>query len=244
MHGDARRRIDRAVEEQALGGEVVLHGLVVVEVVAREIGEDGHVEVDSGHASLVERVARDFGDEFGCAARHAFGHQLEQVARFGRGVDRRPHFAGHMIFNGADENRLARGGIQQRFGQKGRGGFAVGAGDSGGGELAFGMAEECGGSLGQRAAAVLDLEQRQARLIDGEVVEGRRGVGNDAERARGNGLLHVAIAVGRAALHGDKNAPGRTRRESYSMPVMVASELPADRRLRFRRSVRSRSSGS
>ena len=55
--GDARRRIDGAVEEQALGGEVVLHGLVIVEMVAGEVGEDGDVEVDAGHAALVEGVA-------------------------------------------------------------------------------------------------------------------------------------------------------------------------------------------
>ena len=42
--GDARSGIDRAVEEQALGGEVLLHGLVIVEVVAGEVGEDGDVE--------------------------------------------------------------------------------------------------------------------------------------------------------------------------------------------------------
>ncbi len=54
---DARSGIDRAVEEQALGGEVVLHRLVIVEVVAGEVGEDGDVEGDAGHAALVERVA-------------------------------------------------------------------------------------------------------------------------------------------------------------------------------------------
>jgi hypothetical protein len=44
-HGHARRRIDRAVEEQALGGKILLHRLVIVEMVAREVGEDGHVKV-------------------------------------------------------------------------------------------------------------------------------------------------------------------------------------------------------
>ena len=55
--GDARGGIDGAVEEQALGGEILLHGLVVVEMVAGEVGEDGDVEVDSGCAALVERMA-------------------------------------------------------------------------------------------------------------------------------------------------------------------------------------------
>ena len=85
-HGNARRRIDRAVKEQPLGGEVLFHRLVIVEVVASEIGEDGDIEVDSGGAALVERVAGDFGDQLGGSACHALGHQLKQVARFGRGV--------------------------------------------------------------------------------------------------------------------------------------------------------------
>ncbi len=141
---DARRGIDGAVEEKSLGGEVFLHRLVVVEVVAREIGEDGDVERDAVSPALVERVARNFGDELGCAAARAFGHQFEKIARFGRGVQRGTHFAGDVILDGADEDGFARGGVEKRLGEEGRGGFAVGAGDAGGGELALGMAEECG----------------------------------------------------------------------------------------------------
>ena len=42
------------------------------------------------------------------------------------------------------------------------------------------MAEEGGGGLRERAAALLDFEDGQASFVDGEVVEGGRGVGNDA----------------------------------------------------------------
>ena len=49
--------IDRAVEKETLGGKVFFHRLVIVEVVASEVGEDGDIEGDSGHASLIERVA-------------------------------------------------------------------------------------------------------------------------------------------------------------------------------------------
>ena len=80
---------------------------MIVEVIAGEIGEDGHVELDACSAALVEGVAGNFGDQLGGAAPHAFGHQLEQIARLGRGVQRRAHFAGHVIFDGADEHGLA-----------------------------------------------------------------------------------------------------------------------------------------
>ena len=198
----------RAVEEQALGGEVLLHRLVIVEMVAGEVGEDGHIKLDAGGAALVERVAGNFGDQFGGAAAHAFGHELEEIARLGRGVERGAHFAGDVIFDGADEDGGAGSGVEKRFGEKCGGGFAVGAGDAGGGEAALGMAEEGGRSLGQRAAAVLDLQQRETGLIDEQMVEGGRGVGDDAKRACGEGFVNVAIAVGRAALHGDEDCAG------------------------------------
>ena len=37
------------------------------------------------------------------------------------------------------------------------------------------------------------------------MIEGRRGIGDDAERAVGEGFVDVAIAVGGAALHGDED---------------------------------------
>ena len=76
-YSHARGRVDRAVEEKALRGEVVFHGVVIVEVVTGEVGEDGHIERDADHAALIERVAGNFGDQFSRAAGHAFGHQFE-----------------------------------------------------------------------------------------------------------------------------------------------------------------------
>ena len=74
--------------------------------------------------------------------------------------------------------------------------------------LRSGWPKKAAEACGERAAAVLDLEHRQAGLKDEQMVEGLRGVGNDAERAGGDGLVDIAIAVGRAALHGDKDRAG------------------------------------
>ena len=165
-HGDARGGIHGAVEEKAFGGEVLFHRAVVVEMVAREVGEDGDVEWDASSAALVERVAGNFGDEFGGAAADALGHEFKEIARLGRGVERGADFAGDVIFDGADEDGFAGGGVEERFGEKGGGGFAVGAGDAGGGEAALGMAEEGGRGFGEGAAAVFDFERRGVGLID------------------------------------------------------------------------------
>ena len=40
------------------------------------------------------------------------------------------------------------------------------------------------------------------------MIEGRRGVGDDAEGACGEGFVDVAIAVGGAAFHGDEDGAG------------------------------------
>ena len=61
-HGDARSWIDRTVKEQPLGCKIFFHRLVIVEVIAGEVGEDGYIEVDTGGAALVEGVAGNFGD--------------------------------------------------------------------------------------------------------------------------------------------------------------------------------------
>ncbi len=56
--------------------------------------------------------------------------------------------------------------------------------------------KEGGGGLREGAAAVLDFEDGQAGLEDEEMIEGGRGVGDDAECAGGEGLVDVAVAVG------------------------------------------------
>ena len=55
--GHARSRIDRAVKQQPLGREILLHASVIIEVVLGQVGEYGHVEVHASRASLVKRVA-------------------------------------------------------------------------------------------------------------------------------------------------------------------------------------------
>ena len=156
--GNPRRGIDGAIEEQTLGREILLHRAVIVEVIAGEVGKHGHIEIDACGAALVEAVAGNFRDQFGCSVRDAFGHKFKEIARLGRGVDRGPNLACDVIFDRADQHGLAGGGVQKRFGEKGRCRFAVGAGDAGGGERALGMAEEGGRCFGQRAAAVFDFK--------------------------------------------------------------------------------------
>ena len=70
------------------------------------------------------------------------------------------------------------------------------------------MCEERGRGLGEGAASVFDFENRQTGLEDKQMIEGLRRVSHNAERAGGNSLVDVAVAVGRAAFHGDKDRAG------------------------------------
>ena len=71
-----------AREQPGLGGAVALHGAVVVEMIAREIGERGGAEAHRADARLVERVRGDFHRDAGRAA----GAQVGERALHGDGV--------------------------------------------------------------------------------------------------------------------------------------------------------------
>ncbi len=103
---------------------------------------------------------------------------------------------------------VARGDVEELFDEEGGGGFAVGASDAGGGEFFLWMAEEGGGGFGKGATAMLDFEDGNFWIVDKQMIEGGRGVGDDAKSARGEGLFDVAIAVGGAAFHGDEDGTG------------------------------------
>ena len=56
-HCNPRSRIDRAVEQQPLGREVLLHRVVIIEMVAGQVSKDGHIKTQTDGAALVECVA-------------------------------------------------------------------------------------------------------------------------------------------------------------------------------------------
>ena len=63
----ARRIGAAAFKQHSLGGEIFVHRLVIVEVVARQVGEHGDVKRHAEHALLRQRVRRNFHDCFGRA---------------------------------------------------------------------------------------------------------------------------------------------------------------------------------
>ncbi len=55
---------------------------------------------------------------------------------------------------------------------------------------------------------MLDFNDSAVRLVDDEMIEGLRGVRDDADGACGNRFVDIAIAVGGAAFHRDENGAG------------------------------------
>ena len=151
-----------AFEQKPLGAEVIVHGAVVVEMIAREVGEDGDVEGDSEYALLREGVRGDFHYAFGDAEGESLGEELIELKGLGRGVGRGKNFAGDMIFDGADENGFAGGGVEDGFDDKGGGAFSVGACDAGIGDALGGTLVEICAEAGEGAAAVRHLRQATA----------------------------------------------------------------------------------
>ena len=64
-------------------------------------------EVPIGGAALVESVTGNLGDQFSGSVGQPFRHQFKKIARLGRSVGRRAHFAGDMVFNRAHKHGFA-----------------------------------------------------------------------------------------------------------------------------------------
>ena len=64
-----------AFKQAALGGEIVLHGVVKIEMVAGEIGEDGRGEAAAPQAIERQRVRAGFEHRVRAAFAHDFGEE-------------------------------------------------------------------------------------------------------------------------------------------------------------------------
>ena len=182
-HRNARDSAVAAVKQTPLGDEVLLHRAVKVEMVASEIGEDRNIIVQSPHSALRQRMRRDFHHRLARAAAHSLGKKLQQIARLGRGVRRRPDFVRNMIFNRPHEHGLATDMVQHRIEQKRGRRLSVGAGHAAQRKLVFGIAEEVRCKSSQSLAPVCNLDQRDSRKVACSRVKSRRRVGDDGDRS-------------------------------------------------------------
>src|SRR5207302_9208412 len=82
---DVNHAYDRRHEQRRLGPEVVLQVGVEVQVVLRQVGEDGHVEAGATDPAQGQRVTRYLHRGGGYPALHHDREQRLQVGCLGRG---------------------------------------------------------------------------------------------------------------------------------------------------------------
>ncbi len=171
-------------EQGRLGLEVLLHGVVEVEVVTAEVEEHRHVEDHAVDPSQHQRVA---GDLHGADLHPALDHQREQavqVRRLGRGESRLHVLAGDAGPDRADHRGDVAGGGQTALEEAGRGRLPLGARHPDHRQPPGGVAVDLRAHRPQDAPRVVD--DQGGRALGQPVGTGR--VGQHGDRPRGQGL--------------------------------------------------------
>ena len=189
-------------EEAQLGGEIGLHGRVIVEMVAAEIGEGGSLQAHAVEPVLVEAVRGGLEGQM----RDALDRQLRQCPVQGHRVWRRQSAISAAVgldqADGAQRGGLVPEGGEDLPGEFGDRGLAAGAryGDDG-----FGLGRvEPRGHQGQRPARLGGGKHGHIlRHVDLRPVPDENGGG-----PLGDGLRHEARAVGLGAGNGGKQPAG------------------------------------
>ncbi len=124
------RLLRQQLEEAPLGGEVVVHVAVEVEVIAREIREDPGGEAQIVDAFQRQRVRRHFHHAGAAALIHHLAEHRLQLRSLGSRALRLDFLAADAVADGANPAALDAGGLENRGEQIRRGRLAVGAGEA------------------------------------------------------------------------------------------------------------------
>jgi hypothetical protein len=190
-------------EQPHLGGEVVLHVGMIIEVVARQVGEGAGHDRQPFVAVLRQAVARGFVGDVSDAFAREPGHVREEGHDVRRGQPGRDAFVGGGHPERADRGRAMAAHAPDLPGHLDGRGLAVGARDR-------------DDRLGNRAEELRrELREGPARLRVGEV----RGARDFGLRARDDGDAPAVIAAGMnssplttAPWNAPKTVPGATLR--------------------------------
>ena len=192
----------QGVEEGFLGAEVGIDGLVVVKMVAGEVGEDSSCEGQPADAVLGDGVRRALHK--GVLAAFV-GHTAEQTVEgdgIGRSVVGGDGLVVDVVADGAEQACLVSEGTEHLVEQRGNGGLAVGACDAHKTQAARGIAEERGGygSDGGFAVGYTDVGDTFSQRVG-------QGLAEDGGRAVCDGLVDVGVSVHLGAADGGEECP-------------------------------------
>ena len=74
------------LEQNSLGGKILIHGVVIIEMIAGQIGEHRHIEWDPVNPLLRQSMRGDFHHRLGRSAAIRFREHTIQFKRFRGGV--------------------------------------------------------------------------------------------------------------------------------------------------------------
>ena len=129
-HQRGTRRVSGDFEELHLGLEVLLHRAVVVEMVLREVGEDGGGKRQAMSAMLIERVRRNFHRASAAAMSAHLREQGLDFEALRRGVRGRHMLTAKVVKDGAEQSAAHLAEIHQMMREEGGGGFSIRASDA------------------------------------------------------------------------------------------------------------------
>ncbi len=204
----AGRVVGQNLEKTTLREEVRLHVRVKVEVVARQVREDGGCEPDPIDTLERQRVRRHLHHSGSTAVSEHLREELLHVWRLGRRARCLAVLSAQAIRHGSQESGFEIRRIEHRGQEISGCRLAIGPGDTNHAHASAGMVVE----------RVSQERQRESRVVDREPRRGLTGwschFGDDQSGATGDGLRHEVGAVGLQTLERDEHGPSTTRRES------------------------------
>src|SRR5206468_11401026 len=96
-----------ALEQNSFGGKILIHGLVIIEMIASQISEHSHIEWNPVHPLLRQGMGGTLHHRLGCAMAIRFREHAIQFKCLGSGVWGGEDLPRHVIFDGPYECILA-----------------------------------------------------------------------------------------------------------------------------------------
>ena len=148
------------VEEKLLAAEILRKGLVIVQMVVGEIGEDADVEIQTRHALLLHTDRADLHEAVFTALVHHLPHQGIDGDRVRRSVGCLQHPVAHIIGNGGEQSAPVAEIREEVVEQCHRCGLAIGSCDADKGQAAGRMAVEGIRRHGHGISRIGDTDKR------------------------------------------------------------------------------------
>ena len=211
------------VEEDLLGSEVIGKGLMVVEVISREIGEDPSGEGGSTDPVLVYCNGRDLHEGVAAACLHHLVEVSLERQCVGSGEVTRCRLIVDADTDGGDQPDPVAQLAEELIEERGNGGLTIGPGDADEAELVGRVVVEISRHIPQDHVGMLDayVGDPGAILVGDGLTDDRCGTAVEC-------LVDESVSIGHQTAQGDEEVPlAHGARVGADLPDLDAV-LPGD----------------